>query len=86
MLVSVDTVLRGAAAGESGLLVAAFLNETSGWNASTVVGVRAPGQKVVTLEVRSPILCMARKLWGRKLCDLRAPVSALGQQALRAEQ
>ena len=55
MLVSVDTVLRGAVAGESGLLVAAFLNETSGWNASTVVGIKAPGQKVVTLEVLVPM-------------------------------
>ena len=55
VLVSVDTVLRGAVAGESGLLVAAFLNETSGWNASTVVGIKAPGQRVITLEVLFPM-------------------------------
>ena len=56
VLVNVDAVLRGAVAGESGLLVAAFLNDTSGWNASTVVDIKAPGQKVVTLQVRAPIL------------------------------
>ncbi|KAK9834074.1 hypothetical protein WJX81_007934 [Elliptochloris bilobata] len=74
VLVSVDTALRGALAGETGTLVASFLNDTSGWNATASVTLPAAGQKVVTLEIMVPP--EAKRWWpaeygAQSLYDLR---------------
>ena len=55
VLVTVDAAMRGAVPGENGTLVAAFLNDTSGWNASAPVRFAAAGDTVATLQARPAV-------------------------------
>jgi len=58
VLVSVDAAMRGAVPGENGTLVASFLNDTTGWNASMPVRVAGAGEHIATLQAcPASLLC-----------------------------
>jgi len=48
--VNVDAAMRGAVPGENGTLVASFLNDTTGWNASMPVRIAGAGEHIATLQ------------------------------------
>jgi hypothetical protein len=57
VLVSVDAAMRGAVPGENGTLVASFLNDTTGWNASMPVRCRRWGAHRHAAGMPASLLC-----------------------------